>query len=361
MAILCMLGHHSWQEYKQQFRCDKCGKERKNPRYEIFDAIKEGDTARLLLLLDKGAEVNLRGVDDMTPLHIAVKKGHFDISRALLEKGSNINAEGSSHCLPIYLAIEYGHKEVVWLLLEKGAKLSSFDRTALHCAVRYGHIDIVRVLLDRSAPLLWLIADSGYTPLHLAALSRRLDILTLLLEAGAYVNMKAHSNNTALLPACSLGYVEVVKKLLEAGADAIEASDEYCAPLITSKRGGFTEIEKLLLDAGAGVTEVGVKRFPKRACINFIIRQSRETGREFKKTAREIKERYSSRLVPNSFEWSRVGSEYNPFPSYSFRMTIGCLDEANAEEEFRDIVMYLNHVRWEADLNASHVYLSDYE
>lgn len=61
--------------------------------------------------------------------------------------------------------------------------------------------------------------ESGRTPLHLAALRGRQEIVILLLENGADVNAADNKGQTALHKTCRLGHIETSKILLENGAD----------------------------------------------------------------------------------------------------------------------------------------------
>ena len=57
--------------------------------------------------------------------------------------------------------------------------------------------------------------------------------------------------DTPLIEAARGGDVEVVRLLLSAGADVERADSSDCTPLIYAARGGHVEVERLLLSAGA--------------------------------------------------------------------------------------------------------------
>ena len=82
--------------------------------------------------------------------------------------------------------------------------------------------------------------------LRFASRKGRLEVIKLLLEAGADVN----ANNNLALGASRKGHLEVVKVLLEAGAD-VHAEDDYA--LRRASRNGNLEVVRCLLDAGANV------------------------------------------------------------------------------------------------------------
>jgi ankyrin repeat protein len=82
-----------------------------------------------------------------------------------------------------------------------------------------GNIEIVRILLDKGANVNVPRKD-GITPLHLASNQGSVEIVKLLLDKGAKVDVKGGKNSiTPLMLASMNGHTEVVKLLLERGAD----------------------------------------------------------------------------------------------------------------------------------------------
>ena len=78
-----------------------------------------------------------------------------------------------------------------------------------------------------------------------------LNIVELLLDAGADVNLQDNYGRTALMEPSGLGYIETVRLLLEAGAD-VNLQDNYgWTALYHASRTGRTEIVRLLRAAGA--------------------------------------------------------------------------------------------------------------
>jgi ankyrin repeat protein len=67
-------------------------------------------------------DVHSRGFyDDTTPLHLASRRGHEDVSRLLLVHGADATARADGGKSPLHMASERGHEHVVRLLLEHGA------------------------------------------------------------------------------------------------------------------------------------------------------------------------------------------------------------------------------------------------
>jgi uncharacterized protein len=83
---------------------------------------------------------------------------------------------------------------------------------------------------------------------------RRTEVVKLLLEKGADVNIKANDGTAALIMASENRYTEIVKLLLAAKADVnvkVSTLGKDFTPLSTAKQNGIKEINELLEKAGA--------------------------------------------------------------------------------------------------------------
>ena len=89
-------------------------------------------------LLDSNMyDVNCTDDKQRTCLHIASAKGNVEIIRLLLEHGANPNIRDCVNNLPIHLAIISSQVPAVTLLLEAGTDIHSLDlngKTVLHLA-----------------------------------------------------------------------------------------------------------------------------------------------------------------------------------------------------------------------------------
>ena len=88
------------------------------------------------------------------------------------------------------------------------------------------------------------VDSQGTSALMAASEAGDIEVLRLLLEAGAHVNYRDNEGETALALASLRGHVEVVQMLVEA-----------CADTNSRRRDGFTPLMRaaaqLLLEAGA--------------------------------------------------------------------------------------------------------------
>ena len=78
------------------------------------------------MLIDAGADINLKSSYGNQAIHIAARHGSKEIMSLLIKKGADLNAlnaERSDQLAPIHIATKNGHSEVFKLLVENGADI----------------------------------------------------------------------------------------------------------------------------------------------------------------------------------------------------------------------------------------------
>ncbi|MBI5970679.1 MAG: ankyrin repeat domain-containing protein [Deltaproteobacteria bacterium] len=86
------------------------------PNEKLLIAAKNGDIVAVGNLLDKGADVNARNKDNLTPLMLAAQNGHVDVVKALLAKGADVNAKANDNKTAQSRAERGNHPEAAKLL-----------------------------------------------------------------------------------------------------------------------------------------------------------------------------------------------------------------------------------------------------
>lgn len=89
---------------------------------------------------------------------------------------------------------------------------------AIHRAAKDGDVEVVRASLESDLNNVNLPDKSGYSPLLIAAQAGQINVLHLLIKAGAYVDYKDNRGNTALHHAAQHGHVDAITTLIECGA-----------------------------------------------------------------------------------------------------------------------------------------------
>lgn len=148
-----------------------------------------------------------------------------------------------------------GYLLAVSLLLDAGADFTATTRqskeTGLQVAVRQGHIEVVREWVARKLPL-DAQEHRGETALYHAADTNKLEILSVLVEGGAALDLACcDEEETALYAAAVQGHAEAVRVLARGGARLDAAPKEGFSPLRTAIERRRAEMQAVLLDLGA--------------------------------------------------------------------------------------------------------------
>jgi ankyrin repeat protein len=206
----------------------------KAPMMTLIEAVKRGDVAAARLLLDRGADPNVREVVLTKPsladrneggkptladtvLMIAVQQGHIQLVKLLLRKGADVNGRGTAGFTPLIEAARRRRADLAKLLLGHGARpnqQSDDGDTALLFAANEGQTAMIDVLLDHGADI---NGGSGETPLAMAADTGWKDVVKLLISRGADVNLCRNGSMTPLECALIEGNQEVAALLRKAG------------------------------------------------------------------------------------------------------------------------------------------------
>jgi ankyrin repeat protein len=251
-----------------------------------------GPAAAVKDLLDKGADVHAKDGYQLTALHWAALGGQAEVAQLLLDKGADTKAGDADGRPPLQYAAAgqpagyglqlggavrvrhadlpsdqphhaadgAGRAAVAKLLLDKGAALDGKDSrgwTALMQAANGGPLEVVQLLLEKAADVNVHATDrNGLTPLHLAAKQGDAELVKLLLAKGADPNAKESHGLTPLAYACGDDVIKLlggspadakaqVRALWQKGADAKHRGD------LAAARAAWTEALKLDPDNAA--------------------------------------------------------------------------------------------------------------
>ena len=120
----------------------------------------------------------------------------------------------------------------------------AFDQF-VQLALSWGQIEVFKQQLPMILPNA-IINEKGQTALILAAECGHADIVELLLEAGAKVDLQANNGQTALAAAAENGHADIVEILLDHNADPKLADRESRIPINWAEEPGYADIEELL-------------------------------------------------------------------------------------------------------------------
>ena len=178
------------------------------------------------VLIRYGADVN-RKHNGMTPLMVACKSGHHVIAQRLLQEPNiDIDAIDSNGKSALHFAILTS--KIVTALVTKGANPNIRDKsgwTPLDYAIEHNNIDALSALLESPYQLDCVQKlPTHEIPIHLACEKSTTEVVDVLIQYGADINMK-HNGITPLMVACKRGHYGIVQRLLKTQKVNVNAQD----------------------------------------------------------------------------------------------------------------------------------------
>ncbi|XP_052635413.1 LOW QUALITY PROTEIN: NF-kappa-B inhibitor beta [Harpia harpyja] len=207
--------------------------------------------------------------DGDTALHLAVIHEHEAFLDSILQYTGGteyLDLQNDLGQTALHIAVILGLSGFVQKLQAAGAGLCVQERgghTPLHLACREGRRGCARHLLDPPGPppvprdeearaQLDSVNYDGYTPLHVAVLRKDLEMVELLLSAGADLNKAEPScGRSPLHLAVEVQSPEVAECLLRAGADPAARMYVGYTPLYSARHRPNPRLPQLLRDFGA--------------------------------------------------------------------------------------------------------------
>lgn len=244
-------------------------------------AAENGHLGLVQLLVEAGADKELRDKCDRTALMFAAQAGKSAVVSYLLAHGADSGCKTRHGEIAFSFAVDGGcDVGVICQLLpqnkeEIDARHGSHHPALMHAAER-GDVEVVRLLLDAKADVEALQKNSD-TPLMRALGRGHSEVALLLLAQGAdptragrmgliraagggcdhrvisklLAKAGASEVSAALLAAAEKGNAAVIKQLLDAGANIEIRDSQEKTPLMLALQNGHPEVAKVLLSRGA--------------------------------------------------------------------------------------------------------------
>ena len=238
---------------------------------QLIAAAAAGNKADVEALLDVNyaeelTDVNFVDGEGFTALHVATASDHKETVSLLLDKGANVDAANNQGLTPLFLAIWKGHSILAkTLILERDASIdvtTSDGTSLLVVAAGSGEFDVAKTLLDRGArvepPDDGLGGSLAKMLVAAAGCSKNVPGATfvinhLLDERGVAVDAPDGMGRRALHEAAARGHVALATLLISRGASVEEPSSDGHRPLFEAAANGQVDSINLLLDSGAAV------------------------------------------------------------------------------------------------------------
>ena len=233
--------------------------------------------------------VNIQGVNENTPLLLALAFNHSEMAQFLIEQGADVNAKNNTGLTPLNATALTNNVEIAQLLVKKGANLDddSYFSTLLnplHLAASNNNIEMAQFLIEQgldvnkpAGKIKYL--NVGLVPLVLIAvypLPLIFGVPLIVGGSGSFMFVadgereEFHSNEhyqkikdlitnvffTPLHLAAFKGHSEMVDLLIQYGADVgFESSTDYTAFHFAVQE-GHSDIVKILVNNHADVNAI---------------------------------------------------------------------------------------------------------
>ena len=202
---------------------------------ELFNAIRQNDSAAVAVLLDEDPALLGTISHDITPILFAVYYGYPELAQLFVERGAQLS-------LPELAAL--GDRRVLDGDLET---FSTDGFPLLGLAIFFRHYELAGEMIERGADVNARARNQvGVMPVHSAAAVRDLATMRLLLDYGADVNARQQLGFTPLHSAASNGDGAMADLLLARGADPQAKSDDGKTPADIAGERGHPELAERL-------------------------------------------------------------------------------------------------------------------
>ncbi|KAL3664212.1 hypothetical protein V7S43_010541 [Phytophthora oleae] len=156
------------------------------------------------LLENSNHDIHIPNCEGLTPLMSASMHHHTSIVTIVLASGVDINQQHPTGATALTVACGYNFPAIVRLLVKNGARVDLLNRESwspLMIAAQLGHSDVEEILLKEGKAKIDQQHPNGTTALHIVSQHNFLEVVKLLLNYGACVDLPDRRGWTPLMSA----------------------------------------------------------------------------------------------------------------------------------------------------------------
>ncbi|KAF5281784.1 hypothetical protein FQR65_LT14531 [Abscondita terminalis] len=225
----------------------------------LCQAVKRGAIFTVKKLLENDFDIDKKNENGETLLMIALESCEVGVADYLITRGASLNLTNNRGYSSLHYAASVGDVVNVRRHLDSGVDIDIADingDTPLFTACFSNNRNVVKLLLERKARVeLSPMNNPKQTCLHYAVERGWDDVVLQILDTGFFVDKRNARGSTALMTAISFKNPHIVRLLLDRGADpfATDESRATCLHIAVSK--GMIDIVEELVKIGICVNE----------------------------------------------------------------------------------------------------------
>ncbi len=194
----------------------------------LFSAIKSIDFYKVKLLLESGANANVRSVFGITPLYLAVELGYIDIASLLLEYNADIACSMDSVSV---FHLSTHNPNMLSLIVNK--------KLVIMCNIFFPYNEKLQKMFLKD----FLTSNKSF---------KFEEAVKFIIENNGNVNAKDQDMVSLLSMACAVGNYKTVRMLIEANIEK-DFKDHYATALHYAFNSNVSEILAYLLTQGCNI------------------------------------------------------------------------------------------------------------
>jgi ankyrin repeat protein len=216
------------------------------------------------LLIISGANPNTQSIQGKTALHFAAENNNIEIIELLIKHNSDINFQDIHGKTPLHWASISQNEEVATILIKANANLEvkdkygrtplynnlrdEYGRSILYQACELGDLDTAKLLIDSGVDIDEQEKRCMDSPLHIASRNGHIEIVSLLINSGAKINIENSYHYTPLHYAVRYKKIEVAKFIIlfDISSINIRAGTKGRSLLSIAKQKNYFKIINLL-------------------------------------------------------------------------------------------------------------------
>jgi ankyrin repeat protein len=177
----------------------------------------------------------------------AIKAGNMDEVQRLLSRDPGLIHARENGLSPVLVAAYHHQQGIASYIADKTVTLTIFEASAI------GRTNQVLILLARDPLLVNAFAEDGFQPLGLACFFGHKDTVEYLLKAGAPVNVYSQNplHTAPIQSAAAAGQLDIVVMLVQFGAEVNVCEQGGYTPLHAAAQNGDLDMLRFLVLNGA--------------------------------------------------------------------------------------------------------------